>query len=235
MLKQTITKKLSTFRRLTVVLFVLVLSTGFIIANQPVSKTSALTDAELRAQASALQQQINENNAKAKELANQADSLKRTIDGLQIQINQATAEIQLIDVKLQQLAVDLENAQKELERQKGLLKASMRALYKRGGASTVELLVGSDSFSEFINDQEYLERLKTGIQDSTEKVIALKLQIQTQQDEQTKLKAQQEAQRGILERNKAEQASILAATQGEESRYRERTRELVNQQKAINR
>ncbi|MDO8335779.1 MAG: hypothetical protein Q7T74_03300, partial [Candidatus Saccharibacteria bacterium] len=168
-----------------------------------------------------LQEAINANNAKAKELSAQVSTLKNTVAGLSIQINQATAQIQLIDVKLQQLQTDLENAQTELERQKGLLKSSMRALYKRGGASTVELLVGSDSFSDFINDQEYLERLKTGIQESTEKIIQLKLQIQAQQDEQKSLKAQQEAQRTVLEQNKTEQANLLSVTRGEEARYKD--------------
>lgn len=222
-------------RRTSALFFAVVIGSSMFFAGQTTEVSNALTASELRNQAASLQQAINENNAKAKELSTQADSLKRTVDDLNIQINQATAQIELIDVKLAQLQVELDKAQEELERQKGLLKASMRTLYKRGGVSTVELLVGSDSFSEFINDQEYLERLKVGIQDSTEKVIELKQQIQAQQDEQKSLKLQQEGQRTILQENRSKQASLLAETQGQEARYRERTRDLITQQKEINR
>jgi len=208
-------------KRLTVGVVVMVFAVASMIFGKAVIPASAATESELRAQAAALQEAINANNAKAKELSTQVDSLKRTVGSLNVQIAQATTQIELIDVKLKQLETDLENAQTELERQKGLLKSSMRALYKRGGASTVELLVGSDSFSDFINDQEYLERLKTGIQESTEKIIQLKLQIQSQQDEQKTLKLQQVGQRAGLEQNKTEQANILSVTRGEEARYKD--------------
>ncbi len=195
----------------------------------------AVSISELQAQANSLQAQINANNAKATELAAQADSLKGKIAEFDLQIQQADSQIQLINVKIQQLDAELIKAQSELDRQKGLLKSSVQALYKKGGASTVELLVGSDSFSQFINDQTYLERLKTGIQDSTEKVITLKQQIQTQQTEQKSLLAQQTAVRVGLANARAEREQLLSSTQGEESRYRTISDDLKAKQLAINR
>lgn len=220
--------------RLLIVTAVFMLtSSGLALVN--LSPVDGATLEELRTQSAALQAQINENNRQAQSLAQEAGSLKRTLAELDIQIGQTNTQIELISNKIQQLEVELQNAQAELERQKGLLKSSMRALYKRGGASTVELLVGSDSFSDFINDQEYLERLKTGIQESTEKIIQLKLQIQTQQDEQKVLLAQQEAAKVSISASRAERADLLAKTQGDEARYRAYSRELVEQQKVINR
>lgn len=195
----------------------------------------AATISELRDQANALQNQINQNNQKANQLAGEADTLKGKIAEYDMQIRQADIQIQLINVKLQQLAKELEKAQIELDRQKELLKASLQALYKKGGASTVELLVGSDSFSQFINDQTYLERLKSGIQTSTEKVIVLKQQIQAQQKEQKTLLSQQEAVRQGLATAKGERENLLVQTQGEESRYRTIADDLKQKQLAINR
>ncbi len=193
-------------------------------------RSAAQSVQELRNRAAALQQEINASNAQASQLAQQGDTLKNAIASLDVQINQATTQIQLTSTKIKQLQVELDNAQKELDRQKGLLKANMRALYKRGDASSVELIVGSDSFSQYIDEQEYLERLKLGIQESTTKVIALKQQIASQQEEQKNLKKQQEAQRGLIQKAKAEQAAILAETQGQEARYRERSSQLQKQQ-----
>ncbi len=178
----------------------IVLASGVLVVGALLSPYSvfmsgdakAATISELQSQANALQAQINDNNSKANALAAEADTLKGKIAEFDLQIQNADTQIQLITVKLQQLDEELKKAQLELDRQKALLKASLQTLYKKGGASSVELIVGSDSFSQYINDQTYLERLKSGIQTSAEKVIALKQQIQNQQDEQKKILSQQQ-------------------------------------------
>lgn len=226
MKKQTIKDTVFKF-----VILVSILALLFVISNP--NNTKAATIEELRAQSNALQEQINANNSKISELVKQGDSLKGKIAEYDAQIAQADQQIQLINIKLQQLDLELQKAQKELDRQKGLLKASVATLYKKGGASTVELLVGSDSFSEFINDQTYLETLKSGIQASAEKVVSLKQQIQSQQNEQKKLLAQQEAIRQGLANARSEREQLLSQTQGDEARYRAMTSDLVSQQRKL--
>ncbi len=223
--------------------FGIVIASGILVVSSLIAPyaffhngdAKAASISELQAQANALQAQINDNTQKANALGAEADSLKGKIAEFDLQIQNADTQIQLITVKLQQLDAELQKAQLELDRQKSLLKASLQTLYKKGGASPVELIAGSDSFSQYINDQTYLERLKSGIQTSAEKVIALKQQIQTQQDEQKKLLSQQQEIRKSLEISKAERQQLLDATQGEESRYRSIAGDLKEKQLAINR
>lgn len=198
-------------------------------------RVNAATSGQLRSQIEQLQALIDANAAKAKELATQADSLKKTIAGLDVQINQAQAQIDLTAAKIAELQEKLDQTQKELDRQKDLLKASMRMLYKKGGASPLELLAASDSFSSFINDQEYLERLKTGIQSSTEAVIALKQQIQEQKIEQENLIKLQEEQKRALDATRADRQAVLDKTQGDEQAYRDMMSQQIAQQKEVNR
>jgi septal ring factor EnvC (AmiA/AmiB activator) len=193
----------------------------------------AATLEELKAQSSALQQQIDANNAQAQSLSGVAQSLQQQLNQLQFEIDQVTRQIELTNLKLQELDLQLQQAQAELDRQKNLLKASLQALYKKGGASTVELLVGSESFSQFINDQTYLERLKASIQTSTEQVIALKQQIQAQQDEQKTLLKDQELQKSALDATRSKQADLLYQTQGEQSRYEQMIAELQARQQQV--
>lgn len=193
----------------------------------------ALTLDELRAQANSLQTQIDANNAEAKRLSKESDTISKKINEYDLQIQQINAQIQLTSIKLQQLDLELNKAQKELDRQKELLKASIQALYKKGGVSTVELLVGSDSFSQFINDQTYLEKLKNGIQTSAEKVIILKQQIQTQQTQQKDLLAQQESQKNSLSTIRSQQANLLATTQGEQAKYEQVLADLLVKRKRV--
>lgn len=198
------------------------------------SGVQALTSAELQAQVNQLQAQINEGNAKAKELAAQADSLKKAVAALDIQIQQASTQIEQTTLRINELQANLDATQAELDRQKDLLKDSMRALYKKGGASTVELLIGSDSFSQFIDSQEYLTRLKSAIQESTERVIALKQEIQKQQFEQEELLKVQQAQKDAVDAQRNERNNLLIQTQGDEARYRALVTDLRAQQADVN-
>ena len=194
----------------------------------------AVSSAQLQAQVNELQAQINAGNAKAKELAAQADSLKKAIGALDVQIGQANAQIEQTGLKIAELQNKLDETQAELDRQKDLLKDSMRALYKKGGASPVELLIGSDSFSQFIDSQEYLTRLKSAIQASTEKVIDLKQEIQKQQFEQEELLKVQQAQKDAVAAQRSERQALLDQTQGDEARYRGLVSSLRAQQAEVN-
>lgn len=185
------------------------------------STASAETIKELQAKSNDLQARIDANNAQITELSKQAESLQGKIAELNAEISNATIQIELTQVKLEELSQRLIETELELERQKGLLKASLRALYERRGASTVELLVASDSFSDFINEQEYLARLQTAVKDSADKVIELKAQIEVEKLQQEELLRVQEEQKSVLAAKKQEQQTILDQTQGEESKYRE--------------
>ena len=213
---------------------------GVVVAGSVVPRVQnnvahADTLSDLRSQAAALQQQIADNAARAAELAKEADSLKNKIAEFDLQIAQISAQIDLTNVKLQQLQNDLDNAQAELDRQKELLRTSLRSLYKNGNVSSFELLVGSQSFSDYINDQTYLERLKSGIQKSTEKVIALKQQITDNKKEQEDLLKQQQQQKSQLDAARAEKQSTLDQTQGQEASYQAMVSSLKQQQLEINR
>jgi peptidoglycan DL-endopeptidase CwlO len=218
-------------RSLLIAAAIALLVSSFAIYFNPASQ--AVSTEELRRKAQALEAKINENNAAATALADQANSLETKIKELDLEIVAVSDQIKLTSIKLQELEVKLQEAQKELDRQKGLLKASVVTLYKKGGASEVELLVGADSFTSYFNEQLYLERLKAGVQESTEKVIALKQQIQAQKEEQKQLLADQELQKQKLAQSRSERQQILAETRGQESAYRERSERLAAEQRKI--
>lgn len=195
---------------------------------------NAATVSELRQQREALEQQIQANRQTLSQLASQADTYQRKIAQLNVDIENANAEIEATALRITELEQQLDATQKELDRQKGLLKDALRELYKQTGSSPVELLLASDSFGDYINDQEYLERLKTGIQNSTEKVIALKAQLEEQKTEQQQLKLKQEENRNALNGKQQEQQQLLDATRGDEARYKQYTEDLKRQQAAVN-
>ncbi len=211
---------------------------GLTLAVAPIitlknGSAEAVTLAQLREQASALNAQIAQSNQAAADLASQGETLKARISEFDSQIAKTDAQIQLVKNKLAQLEIELNNAQKELDRQKVLLKASIKELYKKNDASSVELLVSVNSFNEYFNNKSYLNKLKSNIQESTEKVIALKQQIQSQKDEQAKLLKQEQESRAVLAQARSEKDQLLADTQGQEANYRNQVNSLKQQQNQV--
>ena len=178
------------------------------------------TESELRSKTETLEDKIAKNQEILNELEEESATLQGRINGLQTEIAIATDKIDLTTAKVAQLKAEVKEAEEELARQKNVLKESLRVLYKHGQVTTLELLASTGSYSEFINEQEYLERIKKGVQDSVNRVDDLKKQLQSQKEEQEELLESQEAQRKILASKKAEQSKLLADTQGEESKYR---------------
>jgi murein DD-endopeptidase MepM/ murein hydrolase activator NlpD len=185
------------------------------------SNVEAATIDELQKKAQQLQANIQSNNDRIAELSSQGETLQVKVDELNNEIARANTEIELTEVKLAQLRERLKIAEAELERQKGLLKATLQAIYERSGASTFELLMATDNLTTFLNEQEYLGQLQSAVKQSTDEVIRLKQQIEAEKLEQEELLLTQKQQRAVVDAKRAEQQTILDATQGEESRYRE--------------
>ncbi len=199
----------------------------------PPNFSSASTLSDLRAQNANVVAAINESNQKLEGLTNTSNTLKGQIAFMNAQIAGIQSQIGATKDKIATLQVDLDQAQENLDKQKIVLQASVNTLYKNAGASTVELLIGSDSFTKFVDSQTYLQNLKDGITGSVQKIIALKAQIQSQQDDQKNLLNQQTAQQQQLQTSQNQVASLLATTQGQESSYQQHLADLRAQQQQI--
>lgn len=215
---------------------VLVFSLGFgrLNVGGPAA-VQAESAASLAAQIAKLQADINANQEIVEDLEAQADSLRAKIAEFEAQIAQTQKQIDLTNLKIKKLNVDIAEAEAELERQKAILAESLRELYKRGDVTTVELLASSDSYSEFINQQEYLSRLKSSIQESAAKVEALKEQLEADKAKQVELAEELEGQRRVLDNQRADQQVLLDRTEGQEAAYQNILDDLKEQQAAAER
>jgi septal ring factor EnvC (AmiA/AmiB activator) len=228
-MKRQLSAKLFTHRSLAIAVSIVV-GLSLVSINH---KLQAQSINDLRSRSQQLEDDINNNQAAANKKHKHAESLEEAIGELDGEISNATAQINDTAGKIDQLTSDLKQKQKELVRAKKLLKINMEALYKRGDASTVELIVGSDSFSEFIDEQEYLERIKVGIQDAAKKVIKLKKQIKSQRDQKQEELQKQEAAKSSLGSLRSQRAGLLEKTRGEEAEYKKVVSNLAAQRAAV--
>jgi septal ring factor EnvC (AmiA/AmiB activator) len=199
------------------------------------SLVGAQSVGDLRDRSAQLQNEIDEKSEHAEHLHKHADTLQEAVNGLDGQINEAESQIGATNAKIQQLEKDLKKTQAELKRQKQLLKANVLALYKRGDATEVELIASSDNFSEYIDEQEYLERIKAGIQESAQKVVELEKKLKQQRDEQKELLERQVVAKKSLDNLRTQKADLLVQTRGEESRYKKIVAGLEEKRAAIDR
>lgn len=178
--------------------------------------------------ANSLQEQINqlrsENEKKAQQvdaLAVEAGSIQETINKLQQQINGIQAQIVKNNEKNAQLAKQIEEAQKELDKQKDLLGQNIRAMYLEGDISTLEMLASSKDLSDFVDKEQYRDAVKSKIKSSLDKVTELKSLLKSQKEDVEKLLREQESLRKQVSSQQAEQNRLLGMNQAEQNKVNE--------------
>lgn len=187
---------------------------------------------ELRSEISDIESQIEENQKILDQYEDEADTLQNKVNQIDTEISTSNYKISLSEAKIEKLKADLEEARKELERQKQVLGTTLRTLYKQGNVSTFELIASSDTYTEYINQEENLERLKSGVQDSAAEVEELKDQIEVDKLAQEKLNKELIVQRNILADKRQEQQVLLDRTEGQEAKYQGIVDDLAEQRQA---
>ncbi len=194
--------------------------------------TVATVEEDLRADTTRLEGEIASTETYLAELQAQADTLKKKIEQLDTEIYNESKKIELTENNIKELKLQIIETEKELDRQIGLLKHALVTLYKEGNITTIELLASSDSYTEFVNQQEYLSRIKDQIHDSAKQVEKLKEDLETEKKNQDNLLLKLEAQKEILDGKRSEQQRILEVTKGEEARYQAIAKELHDERAA---
>lgn len=188
---------------------------------------------ELRAKSQSLQQQIDSNDQQVKALADAAATIQEKMNQLEAQATAMDLQISSTTARIGEINRTLKDTVDKLNHQKELLRFSIKALYMHSGASSVELLASSDSFSQFINSQTYLEKLKDRIQDSSKKVIDLNRQMFDEQIQQEEMLKRQEALKASLLDVEKQQADLLVLTKGEQAKYEQVVADLEAKQRQV--
>lgn len=196
--------------RVVVIAAIIVIASGTVFA---------VSEADLRGKANKVQSELNEGKDKLHEAEVVANSFEEKVNQLQAEISSIQGQITTTSTNIANTQAELERTQAELDRQEGIMGESLRALYKQGRVSTVELLASSDSFTEFVNGQEYLERVKLSVQESAKKVAKLKDKLVIQKQELNELLELQVGQKRVVEAKKIEQDKLLADAQATEASY----------------
>ena len=211
------------------------LAVALVYPNYPQQSASAQSTGGLETKIAQLEQEIAESEQQAEHFEGQAAQLEDAIAELNSEINSIQKQIDLTELKVQRIKEKLEETREELAQQKSILATSLREHYKIGNLTTIEIFMNSDNFADFFNQKEYLNRIRSSIQDSTQKVATLEADLEDQEEEQTQLLNQQEAQRNEVVLARRDKDELLQETRGQQAAYEQLTQRLNDQRKEAQR
>ncbi len=208
-------------------LILLSLFSSVLLAATPVL-VYATSNADLQSQINALNAKLVQNQKQLNQITAQANTLANKLSAINAQIAEYQSQIDLSNLQIKQTQAKINDAANKLEQEKQIMFENARTLYKLGDPSPIEILASSDTFTDFINRQEYLTTVKESVNQAAAQILALKSQLEAHQKDLQNYVSQQKVQQQLVVEKRNEQAQLLAETKGEESRYQH----LVAQNKA---
>lgn len=195
---------------------------------------------QLQQQIDALRSKVRETQNQAAQKAAEANTLKGKLASIDAEIFAAQTALNLTGSEIRNTQAQIDQANRDLDRQRAILKDNLRLVYKQGEISPLELIASSKNLSDFVAQSQYLNAIKNKINQNLRKIDELKGELNAKQGQLNALAQQQKTTYDQIAARRAEQASILARTQGEEANYRKvaeednkKIAELKRQQAAI--
>ncbi len=208
-----------------------------------------------------LDAQISDYEAQIQLLQSDIDAYQKDIDTLQADIDQKNAQIKELNEKIETNKKEIENLKDEIEKQKDELKSQVRNIYMSGETSSLEVLLCSKDFSEFLVKQQYvsslaeyeqslidainetvrqIHELNEQIEDQTAEIKTAKEEVAKQQSEvqekQAAVKEQQsevDSKQSIVESKRSEANSQLSQLSASADQYQSNIEEYEADIKAL--
>lgn len=173
-----------------------------------------------------LQDQINAANAaaaasqqQASNLHAQGDTLANKLASLQAQAASISAQLNASQAKQVKLTGDMEATKQQIVIKKQQLDENVRTIYQQAGVSPIEMLASSKNFSEYVDRQQYMDRLKDHVQEAAAALQVQKADLEKQQAALTVAIKEQADLSAALASQQQQQAALLASTRGQEAVY----------------
>jgi len=178
---------------------------------------------------------------------NKAQTLQNQIKLMESQISSLESDITTIQQKIDATAQDIESfsaqidtKQKDIEAQKIVLGQLLQAYYENDQDTLTEMLLKNSSFSEFMNQSEYISQTGSKVDSVLASISDAKDQLESAKKNLEAKNEQQKEQRGNISQKKlaldGEQASkqqLLADTNGQEQKYQDLLQRVEEQKQEL--
>ena len=228
-------KKITFPRCFFKVLFVFCFLAGSFLASWPEfiqSVYAQTTRQQFEQDIDEIEERIHQTNIQLDGVTVEQITLEEALAGLDQDINLIQIEIAATEAEIERLQAEIERLQAEIDIQSAILSRILVLLYQHSGASSLELLITAETFGDYINDQEYLDRLQSGVNDSVRLIQDLQAKVRADEQQQLALLQDQQAQEVVLQAIKEEKETLLADTQNQEALFQQQLSDLQAEQAA---
>lgn len=178
-----------------------------------------------KAQVDALKTKVAEAGKRKNELKNQLSGLTNDLSALQKQISLLDSQIEaqqdeidaqeeLLGELTQMIAdktIELEESERQQAEQYAQLRSRLRYMVEHGTASSLSILLSSDSFSDFLNRYEIIRQISLRDENLFEQLKAIRDKVLTEKQELEDTKKDAEDTKLQMEANKAELETQMEA------------------------
>lgn len=191
---------------------------GFLVSALNVfAVTKAQVDA-LKTKVAEAGKRKNELKAQLSGLTNDLSALQKQISLLDSQIEAQQDEIDAQEELLTELTqmiadktIELEESERQQAEQYDQLRSRLRYMVEHGTASSLSILLSSDSFSDFLNRYEIIRQISLRDENLFEQLKAIRDKVLTEKQELEDTKKEAEDTKAQMEANKAELEAQMEA------------------------
>ncbi|MDO8507433.1 MAG: peptidoglycan DD-metalloendopeptidase family protein [bacterium] len=180
----------------------------------------------LTSQKNATNQSLNGKKVEARTLSGEVAKFDDQINTIQSQINATQAQMNSINSQIEDTTKKIAETEANLKIKRESLNEYLRVIYEDSNTSTMETIVASNSFSDFVDKTEYILTMQEKVKETVNEIKNLKKELENKKAELTKkgqevkeLKSQQVAQRQGLDNQRASKDQLLQSTKGQEAAY----------------
>jgi len=176
----------------------------------------------LRNQIKGYQKEIYNKSQREETLQSDIEDLEKDIARMELQIQETQLVIQSLDLDITDKQSSIESMQKEVNAKKVMLARFIQELYEQSDATPIEMTLGSETFSDFFSQADSLESFQERTREIYDQFVYLREGLKKEKEdlirrkeEQMDLKAMQNDQQSVLDRQKSAKNTFLNQTTNE--------------------
>lgn len=234
-------------KTLSVVLVVSLVFTAFFTADISADTKSDIQNeiSRLEQESAKLEKEIKQYQGKINDQKKLKDAIERKMANVQSQINACNKQINAINAKISENKAQIEENNKQIEADKLAFKKRLRAIYMSNTGSNVQILLGADDFSDFLQLSQLTASVSARDKKMIENLVEEIKVLQEKQVENEKLLQEQVAVKATIDEKKAELAkeekqiqSVINSIKAEQDVVKDENalveKELKDMQNALN-
>lgn len=146
--------------------------------------------------------ELNDLNNKKSEVAGSMQELTSKIKEQQGELDEIQADLDKKQVEIDKKEAHIEKTKKDIEKRRNGLNGRLRTMYKNGSVGYLDVLLGSNSISEFISNLEMIQRIYKNDQDTLAELKEQHKQLEKEQQELLTQKSSLNEQKTVVQQKK---------------------------------